>query len=293
MGKRFYPTFSILLLLSLALIIERTEFFAGDRMWLLSPVGNAPAATAASSSTPSPLPTPTPSPTPVPLPDSKVYGPCKNVPVLLYHHVQPNEQILEKKQQNISVDAEIFAGQMEYLASRGYSALTPAELFSGLGGSLPAKPVVLTFDDGYDDFYTWAYPALKKNGIKATVFLPTGLIDNPGYLSWAQVSEIKASGFVAFANHTWSHKSLLGIPEEAVRNEISTAKIQLEEHGLGPVEFFAYPYGSESKTTEKVLKELGIKGAFTTLPGWRQCAGLPYGFRRNRVGSAPLSSYGL
>lgn len=274
-------------------IVLKSGIFKKEGLQILSPAGNAPAATAASSSTPSPLPTPTPSPTPVPLPDPKVYGPCKSVPVLLYHHVQPIKEIAEKKQQNISVDSEMFDKQVTYLVSSGYHSLTISEFFSGISASLPAKPVVLTFDDGYDDFYFYAYPILKKNGIRATVFLPTGLVGNPGYLNWGQIEEMKNSGLVIFANHTWSHKSLLGIPEEAVRNEIAAAKTQLEEHGLGPVEFFAYPYGSENRTVEKVLKELGIKGAFTTLPGWRQCAGLPYEFRRNRVGSAPLSSYGL
>lgn len=259
----------------------------------LSPARNVPGIAVTPSPSPSPLPTTKPLPTPIPLPDPKVYGPCKTIPVLLYHHVQPIKEIVEKKQQNISVDSEIFDKQMEYLVSRGYNTLTLQDFFSGLSGTLPSKPIVLTFDDGYEDFYTYAYPVLKKYNIRATVFLPTGLVGNPGYLNWGQIDEMKASSLVTFANHTWSHKSLLGIPEDAVRREIATAKAQLEEHGLGPVEFFAYPYGSENQTVEKILKELGIKGAFTTLPGWQQCTGLPYQFRRNRVGSAPLLLYGL
>lgn len=279
--------------LFLILGIFTLGFFVNSRMRLLSSARDVPGATAAPSPTPSPLPTTRPLPTPIPLPDPKLYGPCKSVPVLLYHHVQPNEQIIEKKQQNISVDSEIFDKQMAYLVSRVYNTLTLQDFFSGLSGTLPSKSIVLTFDDGYEDFYTYAYPMLKKYNLKATMFLPTGLVGNPGYLNWGQIEEMKSLGLVTFANHTWSHKSLLGIPEEAVRSEIATAKVQLEEYGLGPVEFFAYPYGSENQTAEKVLKELGIKGAFTTLPGWQQCAKLPYAFRRNRVGSTPLSSYGL
>lgn len=292
MKKKSFPSpigiLSIVLLL--IVIIFGKKLDGGSQ--ILSPIaGNVQKETPGPS--PTPAPTTKPLPIPIPLPDPKVYGPCKSVPVLLYHHVQPNEQILEKKQQNISVDAEMFDKQMAYLVSRGYHPLTLSEFFSGLSTSLPTRPMVLTFDDGYEDFYTYVYPVLKKYNITATVFLPTGLVGNPGYLNWGQIEEMKGSGLVIFANHTWSHKSLLGIPEDVVRGEIATAKTQLEEHGLGPVEFFAYPYGSENQTIEKVLKELGIKGAFTTLPGWQQCAGLPYQFRRNRVGSAPLSSYGL
>lgn len=290
--RKYLSLFLILGVLASTLIIEKTGIFTTDRAQPPSPITGI-TSKGMVTSLPSPVPTTKPLPTPISLPDPKVYGPCKNVPVLLYHHVQPNEQILEKKQQNISVDSEMFDKQMEYLGSRGYHPLTIPEFFSGITGSLPIKPIVLTFDDGYDDFYTYTYPVLKKYNITATVFLPTGLVGNPGYLNWGQIEEIKGSGLVTFANHTWSHKSLLGISEDAVRNEIATAKTQLEEHGLGPVEFFAYPYGSENQTVEKILKELGIKGAFTTLPGRQQCAGLPYQFRRNRVGSAPLSSYGL
>ncbi len=244
--------------------------------------------------TPTPTPSPSPSPSPTPSPDPKVYGPCKIVPVLLYHHIEPKEEALAAGQKNIFVDNTTFAGQLEYLVKRGYKTITPDELVAGLAsGSVGAKNVLLTFDDGYEDFYTYAYPTLVKNGMKATSFVPTGLVGNPGYLNWGQIAEMKGSGLITFANHTWSHKNVGGGSEETIRREITTAQTQLVEHGLGPITAFAYPYGPAGGVAKKVLQELSIKSAFTTNPSWYQCAKLPYDFGRTRVGDTSMSFYGL
>ncbi|MDO8503498.1 MAG: polysaccharide deacetylase family protein [bacterium] len=268
-------------------------FSQRDGKGLISPLGGGQPV-ASPTPTPSPSPTPKPTPTPIPLPDPKVYGPCKNIPVLLYHHVQPQEDAKANGQVSISMSNEIFATQMAYLKERGYRTLTPRELLDGLvSNSLSGRIVLLTFDDGYEDFYKYAYPELVKNSLRATVFVSTGLMGNPGYLSWGQISEMKGSGLITFGNHTWSHKNLGAASEEGIRYEVATAKTQLEEHGLGPVDLFAYPYGGETKKVQKMLEDLGIKIAFTTIPGPYQCAKLPLDFRRSRVGNSPLSAYGL
>lgn len=246
-------------------------------------------------STPTPsVPTATPTPTPIPLPDPAIYGPCKNIPVLMYHHVQPWDQAESKGQKNITVRDDVFATQMSYLASKGYHTITPDDLLSGLTGTFPSRPILLTFDDGYADFYTYAYPKLVEHGFRGTVFTVTGLVSGADYLTWGQVSEMAGSGLITFADHTWSHKSLGNASKETAVYEVGTAKQQLEEHGLGPVTSFAYPYGTEGGSLiYGVLKDMGIKTAFTTIPGNYQCAKLPYDFRRTRVGNSALSSYGL
>ncbi len=239
----------------------------------------------------SPTPSLTPTPTPIPLPDPKVYGPCINVPVLLYHHVQPKEEAEAKGQKNISVNSDVFAEQMKYIAQKGYKTIFPDELLAGLEKGSLGKSVLITFDDGYADFYTYAYPELVKNNLKATVFLSTGLMSAPDYLTWAQIGEM--TSLVDFENHTWSHKNLGSASEDLAKYEIGTAKTQLEDRGLGPVTSFAYPYGTEGAAAKGVLKDLGIKTAFTTIPGNYQCARLPYSFRRTRIGNISLSAYGL
>ena len=296
-----------ILLLVLVLVIIGVVLMAGwKKTGLISPVSKLSVQTVnVAAPTPVPEPTSIPSPSapspspdsigasPIPLPDPLVYGPCRIIPVLMYHHIQPKEEAQAKKQLSISVNNDVFASQMAYLASRGYTALTPDQFLQGVASGVQGRSILLTFDDAYEDFYKYAYPELVKNNLRATVFVPTGLVGNSDYMNWSQISEIKSSGLVTFANHTWSHKNMGAASEQTIRYEISTAKTQLEEHGLGPVTSFAYPYGTENLKVDSIMKEMGITSAFTTVPGSYQCAKLPYDFRRTRIGNSPLSSYGL
>jgi peptidoglycan/xylan/chitin deacetylase (PgdA/CDA1 family) len=115
-------------------------------------------------------------------------------------------------------------------------------------------------------------------------------MDNPGYLTWKQVVDMK--GKVDFANHTWSHKYLKGNKAE-IEKEIETAQIQLEDHGLGKPKVFAYPYGYESQTDIQILKDKGFELAFTTQNGSIQCAKRRLVLPRIRVGNLGLSVYAL
>ncbi len=150
----------------------------------------------------------------------------------------------------------------------------------------------MTFDDAYGDFYVNAYPLLKDLGLKATVFTPTGLVQNNGYLTWNQISEMAGSGLIYFANHTWSHKSV-GVAHDVVSKEIGTSDSQLSEKGLNPSKIFAYPYGNSSDFAVSFLSQLGYKAAFTTWPGSTLCKKQRLTLPRIRVGNAPLSAYGF
>lgn len=281
-----------LLLITAGVVLVKSDWGGQDDIYQPVPEVVDDVSVPTSTSTP-PTPSVSPTPTPIPTPDPVVYGPCKNVPVALYHHVQPNEEASLRKQTSISVDSKIFAEQMVYLSSRGYNTITADQLLSVLTGTFPSKPILLTFDDGYADFYTYAYPELVKNNLRATVFLSTGLMGGGDYLTWEQIKEMAGSGLVTFGNHTWSHKNLGAADEDKVKYEIETAQQQLLDNGLGPVTSFAYPYGLPSSYAESILKDLGIKTAFTTIPGNIQCAKLPFAMRRSRIGSVALSYYGF
>lgn len=226
-------------------------------------------------SKPLPLPSPTPtlSPTPTPTPKpltlaemNSLYGPCVRLPVLMYHHIQSREAATANKQTNLTVYTDVFASQMQYLKSKGYNAVSMTDLinFFDSGTSFPAKSIMITFDDGYSDFYSDAYPILSGLGFHATVFVPTGLVQNPGYLSWGQISGMNS--IVLFANHTWSHKNVVS-KNTPMEKEIGTADTQLTEHGLNSPKVFAYPYGPASIPAENYLNSLGYKAAFTTQIG--------------------------
>ena len=140
----------------------------------------------------------------------------------MYHHVQTKETAVANKQTSLTVNTEIFKTQMQYLKDKNYNVLTMNDLinFFDSGASVPKHSVLLTFDDGYQDFYSDAFPILNSLGFHATVFTSTGLINNPGYLNWDGISEM--NGTIFFANHTWSHKNMM-TQTPIMQNEISMA----------------------------------------------------------------------
>ncbi len=244
--------------------------------------------------TPTP-PTPTPTPRPLTLAEmNALYGPCAYVPTLMYHHVQELEAAKTKKQTSLTVAPDTFRSQMEHIKARGYTTIAPSDLinFFDAGTPLPAKPILLTFDDAYEDFGSVAAPVLREFGLKAISFVPTGLVENPDYLIWSKISELNGWGTLYFANHTWSHRNVAA-SEEVDHREISTADTQLSDRGLNPNKVFAYPYGIASATGIRILQNLGYKLAFTTIPGSILCRGQRLALPRIRIGNTALSAYGL
>lgn len=239
---------------------------------------------------------PTPTPTPKPLTFAEMnalYGPCVTLPTLMYHHIQDKTSAQEKNQVALTVDSETFKSQMQYLKDKGYGVLRSEDLiaFFDEGRVLPKKSVLLTFDDGYDDFYRHALPVINEFGFKATVFLPTGLMDNPGYLGWNEIVSASSSS-VLWANHTWSHKNMQ-TTKEKIEFEIGTADNQLAERNLNSPKVFAYTYGLVSDWAKTYLDKLGYKLAFSTRPGSVACKKQRLELPRVRIGDAPLSVYGF
>jgi peptidoglycan/xylan/chitin deacetylase (PgdA/CDA1 family) len=242
-------------------------------------------------------PSPTPTPTPKPLTFSEMnslYGPCVKLPTLMYHHIQDEEAAKQKNQQTLTVSTDYFKKQMQYLKESGYKTLYMSDLSTFFDENRPisGKNILITFDDGYDDFAVNAAPTLKEYGFNATVFIPTGLMDNPGYLSWETIRGLAGPGNILFANHTWSHKNV-GLNLSEIKREIETGDFQLDEKGFNSPKVFAYPYGIESVDAENVLLSLGYKLAFTTRPGSILCKKMRFQLPRIRVGNSPLNNYGL
>lgn len=235
------------------------------------------------------IPTPSPTPTPRPLTlaeMNRLYGPCAVIPTLMYHHVQTAQEAKNSGYTGLNVTPEVFNSQLDYINSRGYSVISVSDLSGFFSNTkvLPNKPLLLTFDDGYEDFYLQALPLLVSHNFPATLFLPTGLADNPGYMSWSQISQL-SSRHILVANHTWSHSS--------IAKEITTADIQLSDRGLNSPKTFAYPYGSKNSAAITELKSLGYTTAFTTRPGKILCAKTNLELPRIRIGNSPLNNFGL
>jgi peptidoglycan/xylan/chitin deacetylase (PgdA/CDA1 family) len=210
----------------------------------------------------------------------------------MYHHIQTKEAAVANKQTSLTVNTDIFKTQMQYLKDKNYNVLTMNDLvnFFDQGAAVPKHSILLTFDDGYQDFNTDAFPILSSLGFHATVFTPTGLINNPGYLTWDEINGM--NGMVLFANHTWSHKNV-GVSTGAMQYEISTADTQLSDHGLDSPKIFAYPYGLDTPQSEKYLASLGYKVAFSEKPGSILCKKQRFDLPRIRIGNTSLSFYGF
>ena len=189
-----------------------------------------------------------------------VAGP--KVIVLNYHKIDNMNHAL-------SVLPSDFDAQMAFLKENGYHTITPHEMYMAFtdGAELPTNPVLITFDDGYADNYTNAYPILRKYGMKATIFVITSLMGKPGYLTWGQAAEMDASGVVSIESHTVTHGSLTDLTDEQIRYELTEAKHDIEQRLGKEVEFLAYPTGAYNLHIARLVKEAGYKGAFTVRNG--------------------------
>lgn len=248
-----------------------------------------------------PIPTMTPKPKPVVIipaavADEKTVNDfCLNVPVLFYHHIQPLSLAQQLGHAQLTVDSDYFDKQMAYLAASGYHPLSADELAEALIShhGLPAKSILVTFDDGYDDNYNYAFQILKKYNIAGNFMIPTGLIENNGYMTWSQLKEMAGNPLMHIYNHTWSHASLGGAAKDKIEYEIATANKQLDDNLGKRVNIFTYPYGSYNQLVIDVLREHGFTAAFSTISGTIQCQSYIFALRRTNIGNAPLSSYGF
>ncbi|WP_378951942.1 polysaccharide deacetylase family protein [Pelosinus sp. sgz500959] len=182
----------------------------------------------------------------------------KEVPILNYHKVDVLNHAL-------SISSQEFEEQMEYLYKNGYTAITPDQLMSYLkyGKELPTKPILITFDDGYLDNYTNAYPIMKKYGFTATIFIVTNLVgSDPRFMTWDQVREMQQNGIV-FGSHTVNHQSLTGLSNEQIMNELTQSREEIARQlGKSP-KYFAYPTGTYNPEIEEMVRSVGYKAAFT------------------------------
>lgn len=195
------------------------------------------------------------------------------VPILMYHSVSDNMFGKSHAYYQINTSPQIFAQQMKWLHKAGYKTLTLAQLREAFeSGVTPAKTVVITFDDGYRDFYVDAFPSLRRYGFTASVFLATGRIQDAAmriegvdYLTWREVSELHAEG-IEFGSHTVSHPDLRSLVPDEIEYEVCCSKETIEDHTGAPVKSFAYPFAfpEEDRSFIRFLEDLLRNHRFET-----------------------------
>ena len=236
--------------------------------------------------------TPTPKPSPTPIPDPYVGESGQpvtqfRIPILFYHYIGNNPNPADTARDTLSVTPDRFKEHMEYLSQERYTTLTFDMVNDILKGtqSLPEKPVVLTFDDAYIDFYYNAYPILAQFSHKATVFVPTGLVGKEAYLTWEMIGQMAGAG-IDFQSHTVHHAHLPSLSLTRIAEEVTESKKTLEDHLGHPVTWFAYPNGGVTGTAAKAVKDAGYIGAVGTIPGVNQSLSQIFNLRRQRIGAS-------
>ncbi|MDT8904046.1 polysaccharide deacetylase family protein [Anaeroselena agilis] len=210
--------------------------------------------------------------------------PAAGVPILSYHKVGDTEEAY-------SVAPADFERQMAYLADKGYTAITMADLFGRLtaGKPLPARPVVITFDDGYADNYYTALPIMAKYGMRATVFVVTDFLGERPYLTWDEVKALRAAG-TEIGSHSLAHRALPELPADERLRDVAASKEGLEWRLDAPVRFFAYPFGRYDAASEEALQAVGYRAAVSTRLGLNNPGDDLYALKRINI---PRSRWGL
>ncbi|MEI6581719.1 MAG: polysaccharide deacetylase family protein [bacterium] len=202
-----------------------------------------------------------------------------HLPILLYHKTPAN-----------------FDFQMKHLVDAGYTPVFMQEVYMILTGKIvgPAKPVAITFDDGFSD-QLQAAEILKKYNFKSTFYVLIGgelsgwcigverkvTTCGDSYLNWAQIKTLQGSGLIEIGSHTVDHLQLASLNEAAQRFQIFESKLILEQNLGVSVLSFCYPYGSFNTITERLAKEAGYNNATTTVgPEYQNPNSL---FRLNRI----------
>jgi peptidoglycan/xylan/chitin deacetylase (PgdA/CDA1 family) len=196
----------------------------------------------------------------------------KPIPLLMYHSISTDAGPRFRK---FTLSPEMFSAHLGYLFENQYTPLTVAQLADLMQdgpSSLPERPVVITFDDGFMDFYESAMPALHKYSFPATLFIVTGLVDGCStwlkperedkrkMLAWSQIVEIDRAG-IECGPHSHTHADLDIVPADLARKEIVLSKEVLEQKLGHAVTTFCYPYGHFDIRVREMVEQAGYRAA--------------------------------
>ena len=190
------------------------------------------------------------------------------VPVLTYHHVGVPSA---SKWRLNTVTSKSFEYQMNFMQRHGFKVISFNDLVEGIkkGHAFARNTVVLQFDDGYEDNYTYAFPILKEYGFPATIFIISDTIGTPGFLTWDEVKEMEKSN-ITFGAHTRRHVYLPNVSPAIAQDEIAGSKKIIEDHLGHSIDYFCYPSGGFTEYIKRLVMDAGYKAAVTTNRGKRK-----------------------
>ncbi len=200
------------------------------------------------------------------------------ISILMYHQVGDFPRMAAHR--STYCHYRRFAAQMRYLHRFGYNVISLDRALAALRGDadVPPRTVVLTFDDGYENFYEYAYPELARHGFPAMVYLLSGFIgqpsrwfaadgrDTPPLMDAARIRQLRAAG-IDFGSHGVSHRKLAEIVPNEAQREIADSRSQLSDLLGEPVRHFCYPYGSHNAAVVQMARDAGYASATTCVRG--------------------------
>jgi peptidoglycan/xylan/chitin deacetylase (PgdA/CDA1 family) len=228
------------------------------------------------------------------LPFYRLAGKKKAIPILMYHSVANDEQTGGHGYYRTAVSPATFQLHMEYLHRSGYKTCTPAQALALLGAAnaRTAGWVVITFDDGFLDFYTEAFPILQRFGFGATMYLPTAFIadsttlfNGRPCLTWSNVRELQNHS-IEFGSHTVTHPQLRSVNRIGIHRELTDSKKTIEDKTGHAAESFAYPFAFPQVDTEfkralqETLEEAGYRNGVCTIVGRANRSSNPFFLER-------------
>jgi len=226
---------------------------------------------------------------PLPNPIAKIAAPKKAgtitgprtlaVPMLMYHAI--DEKPANAPFPDLYVSGPEFAAQLNYLSKNGYHAVTMQQVYDFWQGkgTLPTKPIVLTFDDGFTGQFEIATPLLKSIDWPATLFLIVGR--SKPRMRAVVVRTMIANGW-ELGSHSITHEELTGESAKAMKDDVARSRTLLSKQFHVPVNFFCYPSGKFNDQVVAEVVNAGYLLATTTLPGYAKPSE-PFRLRRIRV----------
>lgn len=212
----------------------------------------------------------------------------------MYHYIRSLPvNTPDKLGYGLSVAPRLFDEQLSYLNRARFTSVSLDQVVAHMvhGAPLPPRPVVLSFDDGYEDFYTTAFPLLRKHHLTATTYLVVNFLGKPRYMTWRQAREIQDAGMEIGA-HTMDHLDLTIQPLAQARHQILDSAVLLRRRLAAPVRTFAYPSGRYNATVLRLVAEAGFTSAVTTQYGDRQTVSRLLTMPRLRVpGGISMAGY--
>ena len=182
------------------------------------------------------------------------------------------------------VPPEEFAAQLDYLREEGYTTITPQDYARARKGKqeLPEKPVILSFDDGYEDNHRVVLPMLEERGMRAVFYMVTNDIGQPGYMTWEDLFDLERRG-MEIGSHTANHLPLTTLTPAQQRDELRLSKLMLEWKGMKTIYSFSYPNGAYDAGVVAMLQEEAYLTAVTGEAGLNTTETNPYLLHRVNI----------